>query len=256
MSFESNPILPAPIEEAFRLVASGAFDDVPIDNGWVLAHDTRQFLRALIQVLRPDYVAEFGSGLSTEIISKALKQNGPGGRVLSFDSGADFAAETRARLLAKQLVEGVEVIHAPVRYQWFGGKLMYFYKRAKAHLRKAGVPFDLALIDGPWGGWGREAALYALLPFMRPGGWVLVDDAARPDMEQQWIARWQDYYGPAVRVFYFSAFEKGLALIEVLDPQVRPAWNMRRSLDSLVAVWRQARYLGWRLTLCPELADK
>ena len=136
-----------------------------------------------IERLRPREVVELGCGASTLVLAKALELNG-GGRLSSYDQHADFV-ESTARWLGGHRLSAT-LRHAPVvedpstwSHCWY---------------ELSGVPqeIDLLVIDGP--PWslnpfirGRAEQLFDRI---RPGGMVLLDDAARPG-ERVVAARWR-----------------------------------------------------------------
>jgi len=139
-----------------------------------------------VEELRPMTVVELGAGASTLVCAKALQLHG-GGRLLSYDQHADFAAAT-SLWLASEGVEA-EVRHAPLRRHasaWPG----LWYDLGDLPKR-----IDLLIIDGP---------PWAIHPFVRgaadtlfarlsPGAVLLLDDAARPGeriVSRRWRKRW------------------------------------------------------------------
>ncbi len=136
-----------------------------------------------IERLRPRDVVELGCGASSLVIAKALDQNG-GGRLTSFDQHADFVESTARWLAGYEL--NASLRHAPIvenptswSHCWYD---------------LPGVPaeIDLLVIDGP--PWSMNPFIRGnaevLFDRIRPGGMVLLDDAARPG-ERVVAARWK-----------------------------------------------------------------
>lgn len=142
-----------------------------------------------IERLQPRIVVELGCGASSLIIARALERNG-GGRLLSFDQHEGFA-EATARWLAGQGLEA-EIRPAPITVdpsEW--GPVWYDLPVVPADI-------DLLVIDGPpWtlGALGRGRA-EVLFGAIRPGGMLLLDDAARPGeriVAARWRKRWPGF---------------------------------------------------------------
>ena len=142
-----------------------------------------------IETLRPREVVELGCGASSLVIAKALEANG-GGRLTSLDQHADFLAATARWLAEYGLAPAMR--HAPIvedasewSHSWYA-------------LPPLPAEIDLLVIDGP--PWtlnpfvrGRAEVLFDRI---RPGGMVLLDDAARPGervVAQRWKRAWPQF---------------------------------------------------------------
>ena len=136
-----------------------------------------------IEKLRPQEVVELGCGASTLVLAKALELNG-GGHLTSYDQHADFVEATGRWLATHGLTASMR--HGPIvedpshwSHSWY-------------ELAAVPAEIDLLVIDGP--PWtlnpfvrGRAELLFERI---RPGGIVLLDDAARPG-ERVVAARWR-----------------------------------------------------------------
>ena len=141
-----------------------------------------------IERLRPREVVELGCGASSLVIAKALERHG-GGRLISFDQDAEFAAATLRWLESHGL--SAEIRHAPLRPDPSAWASVWY---DLAHLPPE---IDLLVIDGP--PWaihplirGRAELLFDRLA---PGGVILLDDAARPGerlVARRWRRAWPD----------------------------------------------------------------
>lgn len=136
-----------------------------------------------IERLRPREVVELGCGASSLVIAKALEQNGSG-RLTSFDQHADFVEATARWLAGHDLSASLR--HAPLVEDPTSWSHLWY--------QLPGVPaeIDLLVIDGP--PWalnpfirGRAELLFDRI---RPGGMILLDDAARPG-ERIVAMRWK-----------------------------------------------------------------
>ena len=141
-----------------------------------------------IETLRPREVVELGCGASSLVIARALERNG-GGRLTSFDQNAEFTAATEAWLKSHGL--SAQIHHAPIGADPSRWSSIWY---DLSHLPNE---IDLLVIDGP--PWalnplirGRAEVLFDRL---RPGGMVLLDDAARPGeraVAWRWRRDWPD----------------------------------------------------------------
>jgi predicted O-methyltransferase YrrM len=131
----------------------------------------------LIRIQQPQLVVELGSGTSTVWIAYALEKIG--GRLVSLDHDAGYAAKTRAMLAAHGLSGVAEVREAPLTPFSIEGKSYPWYDVAQlADLR--GI--DLLLVDGPpeaTGPAARFPALHALEQRLSGMATIVIDDANR-----------------------------------------------------------------------------
>jgi predicted O-methyltransferase YrrM len=162
--------------------------DLPLDalpnlGSWKADTNFLWHIVSAIEEIRPQRVVELGCGASTFIIARALQKFG-GGKVVSYDQHGTFAAITQSWIRENGLP--VEIRHAPLGPSpagWPG----HWYQ-----LTDLPAEIDLLVVDGP--PWaihphvrGAAASLFARL---RPGGRVLLDDAARPG-ERVVARRWR-----------------------------------------------------------------
>src|SRR5262249_23859360 len=146
---------------------------------WALAPDALRLLASLVRHLRPRHVLEFGSGLSTQVLTWA-SQGLPDCRIASIDHDPEFS-EAAARQLSEACpgADRVAFHVAHLVLRDCGGQLLPVYQLAP-DVRGDHGPADLILIDGPpepLG--GREGMLYQAMEHARPGSLVLLDDAGR-----------------------------------------------------------------------------
>lgn len=175
----------AEVRERLAVVLDWPEHALPSTGGWAGTPDFLLLLAETVRECRPQMVVEFGSGVSTAVIARALQLNG-GGQLLSYDHHPGFAEATRRRLETLGLaaeVRAVELVPGPAGYS---GR---FYATE-------GLPerIDIAVIDGPpaWLEAGtRGGAGPAVFPNIVPGGLVLLDDAKRAgerDNARRWAA--------------------------------------------------------------------
>ncbi len=172
---------------------------LPIPLGdW--AADPLFALHAVEQVIgrRPDLVIECGSGSSTVIVARCLRQLGHG-RILSLEHDPDFAERTRNLLREHGVSDLATVVTATLTRRQHEGKEYRWYESGYETL--VTEPVGVLLVDGPPGGTAPRARFPAL-PLLRrylAEDWViLLDDGDRKD--ERWIARtWAQETGAALR---------------------------------------------------------
>jgi predicted O-methyltransferase YrrM len=183
-------------------------DVLPETDGWAGTADFLSILADEVLARAPRLTVEFGSGLSTLVIARALQLGGGGGRLVSFDHSEGFAEITRRRLARLDL-------HAEVRAVPLVSSEPFGFAGRWYSPETLPPEFDLAVIDGPpaWLHTGtRGGAGPVVLPRLRPGGAVILDDAARSG-EQENAERWKQAF-PQIAFRYVDS-EKGLLIGEV-----------------------------------------
>lgn len=182
------------ISETQGLVQLSGFNQtypMPFGGGWALTPDAAVVLAREIALNKPRIIVELGSGVSTVLIGRMLKQAGEG-KLFSLDHDPNWAEETRRHIQASALQDHVVVLDAPLASQSFGDKVFNWYEIPE-QLRQAGN-IDLIVVDGPPqsldpSGMPRYPALPAFLKQLSPQGMIYIDDANRPQ-EQAMIAKW------------------------------------------------------------------
>ena len=142
-----------------------------------------------IEQLEPATVVELGCGASSLVLAKALSLNG-GGRLVSYDQDVGFVAATGDWLESHGLT--ADIHHAPLRPDSSIWSSIWY------DLPCLPPSIDLLVIDGP--PWavnplvrGRAEQLFERI---RPGGRILLDDAARPGervVALRWRRDWPNY---------------------------------------------------------------
>jgi hypothetical protein len=184
------------ISETQGLVQLTRFDDrypMPFGGGWALTADAAVILVREIALRRPGTVVELGSGVSTLLIGRMLKEFGEG-KLYSLDHDAEWAARTRAHVRASGLEDHVVVLDAPLSRQRFDDDEYDWYSLPDEVRRLAGI--DLLVVDGPPqslspSGIPRYPAFPAFAGQLSSDGLVYVDDAKRPQ-EQRMISQWME----------------------------------------------------------------
>jgi predicted O-methyltransferase YrrM len=193
----------------------------PLDAPWAIGAASFEVIVRCLKGLAPQHLVEFGSGVSTAELAQRL----PDTRILSIDHDARFLDATRARLEAAgpEAARRVELALRPLAWQRHG---------SAPYLGYAPGPFpervDAVLIDGPpfWTRGGREAALYQVMPHLRVGALVFLDDYDRRG-ERRAVGHW------------LEAFRGSLALEDVYEEGHRVA--VLRRTDVLPPRWGSIR---------------
>ncbi len=205
----------------------------PGSSNWPLAPDALRLLMAVARAVGARHVIEFGSGLSTRALARVLSESGAGGAISSIDHDPEYGAAARCAFEADPPGRArVRFQIAPVVMRDCGGELLPVYSVNPARLA-ARRPADVALIDGPpelLG--GRQGTLYQLMPFVRSGTIVLLDDAGRWH-ERRILRAWEQNFGDAIEVLERSDSPKGMAAVLVRTP-VPPErmWEHRAALTA------------------------
>jgi predicted O-methyltransferase YrrM len=190
---------------------------VPGDRGWEDAdREALQVLRPLLDAggylpwtegaLRPaalvavcneialgerSEVVELGSGVSTVVLARLLRERG--GRLTSLEHDPHWARFVDEQLEREELADVATLIQAPVEPHEAALDGAAWYSESAV----AAIPseIELLLVDGPPAGEGAERSRYPALPALASrlasSAVVVLDDAARPG-EQDVLGRWQE----------------------------------------------------------------
>lgn len=161
---------------------------LPVADGRAGACDFLLLLTELVIQNRPEIVVEFGSGVSTLVLARALQMNGTG-RLISFEHKEGFAHLARARLKERGLSAEVRSVPLVSAGPWgFVGK-WYGVDELPQNI-------DLAVVDGPPAYFAPETrggAGPAVIPNLAPDGLIVLDDAKRAG-EREITRRWRNDY--------------------------------------------------------------
>lgn len=138
---------------------------------------------------------EFGSGTSTVVLARLLRQLG--GHLTSVEHDELWLGRVQRWLENEGLSDQVTLVHAPLTPPTHALATSPWYDEVSlkdAALRHA--PFDMVLVDGPPAGEERDGtARFPALPFVRPhlavGALVVLDDAHRAG-ETEVLRLWRD----------------------------------------------------------------
>lgn len=185
---------------------------------WSLSTSTLNFLERQIQILKPQVVLEFGSGVSTACLTRYMQElHGNSNRVyvFSIEQELRFVKNSVQLLEALQLEKYARIVHSPLREQLIEGIQTTCYDLSGDFLEEflEGNHPDFVVIDGPAAEPGaRFGTLPLVRPFLNPGALFFLDDALR-DGELKVAQLWSQL--PDVRVQGLYLFGKGLLVGQV-----------------------------------------
>jgi predicted O-methyltransferase YrrM len=150
-------------------------------RGWALSPDAIVQVLAELHPRANPVMIEFGSGQSTVIFASYFKRRG-GGRLISVEHNAQYAAQVRAQVEALGLagfvdLRVVELIEIP------GSAPTEACKSYNLAGLDGNLVVDVALVDGPPSPFGSLTRLHPAswaLDHLAPGGKVFLDDSNRP----------------------------------------------------------------------------
>ena len=187
--------------------ANGELPTVNIEqHAWPVSPDFSLYIVSLLEKNDYDMVVEFGSGISTLVIAKALRKNGNRrtGRqqvvFLSFDHLQKYYEETLEMLQNAGLDEYVQLYYAPLKDWISSDGTIYPYYSCEQILKSFANQYSLSesrillVVDGPPGNTAPRAR-YPAVPitlgvFPEAPIDVLLDDAIRKD-EKEILNLWQ-----------------------------------------------------------------
>lgn len=184
---------------------------------WALPVEAVNWLCDFIVRHQVRTVVECGSGFST-IALAMLQQNNIIESSLSLEHDPDWWAYCYQRLSQQDLQAHADVRLRPLVKQQVHGRSLVWYGLHGI----APFPADLVLVDGPpshGNCWARYPAIACLAGFLRPGTWVVLDDAQR-QAEQQVIRSWQKEGLHLVGLLEFN--KSTLAILRVPDGDESP----------------------------------
>ncbi|MEK7721902.1 MAG: hypothetical protein AAB359_05885, partial [Elusimicrobiota bacterium] len=80
------------------------------------------------------------------------------------------------------------------------------------------------------------SVLYDVFQALAPGGYIILDDANRADMERAYVRAWQAAYGDAMDPVLLEGIGNGLGVIEKISdakPEYPRAGSLSASLKTL-----------------------
>ncbi|MEV4420260.1 class I SAM-dependent methyltransferase [Patulibacter sp. NPDC049589] len=141
-------------------------------------------------------VLELGSGTSTLLLARLLREQDRGGTLVAVEHHPEWATWVGDRLAAEGLASIARVVVAPLAPHPLGRGRLPWYDAAAFATAMDGPPVDVLIVDGPPAfrsdaALARYPALPAALPALDPGGIVVLDDIVRTG-EAEILERWED----------------------------------------------------------------
>ena len=219
--------------------AIAEMDKVPISRlehpgSWALDPASCRFLAGFVRTLGAKRIIEFGSGFSTLLMAGEIASR-EGNYLLSIDDSPRYSALAKEAFDTSGCQTRVEFRVAPLRPKFYGSRLLLSYCLPQDLLETIG-PFDLALIDAPQHDYGRESVFYDVFPAVAPGGYIILDDANRANMEKAYVCAWQAAYGGAMDPVLLEGIGNGLNVIEKIadaKPEFLRASSVSTSMKTL-----------------------
>ena len=199
-------------------------------HGWPISPDIAQFLIQKIEENNYDLVLEFGSGTSTLLFAKALRnrENTTNGKEkilqVAFDHNEKYFHQTIAALATNSLSSRVDVVHTPlVPFQYGDDEFMYYDCKEKFSILKNDdkIKKILVLVDGPPGATCPlarfPALIYLLDAFNGKEIHLVLDDYAREE-EKKTVSKWEQILCNKNISFKSESIssEKGLYFLQIL----------------------------------------
>ena len=214
----------------------------PSPGGWAMHAETCRFLGAFVQWHRPRRTLEFGSGFSSAVIACELERQGQG-YLNSIDNSPRWSAEAAEMVRACGALNRAGFHRFPLGLRVYGALPCVFY-RIPAAFWDGQAPYDLAVVDGPHQDVGRDGALPECLPWLKAGGWVIVDDG-RADHTQRTLQRWHRLLGPSFLASPVLDLGNGVVVLRKLG--AAPARALALPPSSRLVEWLRAARNVWRI---------
>lgn len=147
-----------------------------------------------------NFIVECGSGISTIFIASVLKDQNKKGCFYSIDHDEDWIQIVKKYLKARDLLEYVTFVHAPLSTCNIGWENTSLWYDTTVLEEKIGSgPIDLLIVDGPPANEpGKKYSRYPAIPYfyknLSDKYHIIVDDACR-DAEIKIVKKWAKDYG-------------------------------------------------------------
>ena len=226
-----NPYIASAVAEMDKVAVSR----LEHPGSWALDPASCRFLAGFVRALGARRIIEFGSGFSTLMMAREIASR-EGNYLLSIDDSPHYSALAKEAFNNSGCQARVEFRVATLRPKFYGSRLLLSYSLPKGLLEDLGS-FDLALIDAPQHDYGRESVFYDVFPAVAPGGYIILDDANRADMEKVYVRRWQATYSGAMDPVLLEEIGNGLNVIEKIS-DAKPEFHRAGSVSTFIKTIR------------------
>lgn len=140
-------------------------------------------------------IIEFGSGISTIVIARAIKRNNLTTKIISIEHNESWAKVLESQLQREGLQHAATIVLAPLtRSEWCLGKNEW-YDPEILRAQLAGKIFDMMIVDGP-PAWqkSKSRSRYPAFPFMMErlsANYAIYLDDANRDGERYILNAWE-----------------------------------------------------------------
>lgn len=151
-------------------------------------------------------ILEFGSGVSTIILARAIRMYGLDCRLVSVESDESWLNMTNSILEREGLSSFVDLVYAPLVFKESEGGRIHWYDELTLDYRlRSFAEFDMVLIDGPSAyEKDHELSRYFAMPFLKgrlaSGYSIFLDDADR-NGEKKVMDMWSREFGLKFTIF-------------------------------------------------------
>jgi predicted O-methyltransferase YrrM len=188
-----------------------------LGNQWTIGLPLATLLHGLVTALGRRSILEFGAGLSSVVLARALSISG-GGRLTSIEHQPEYCRDLWDDVARRTGVDSALIV-SRLRMRLSRHGLMYGYPDARSPIARRG-PYDLLVIDAPPGQFGRDWPLYEVCAHLTPGALIVLDDFERIP-ERTTVRRWLETF-PALQVLAADVgWGRGTALLYYSGDQRR-----------------------------------
>lgn len=170
---------------------------------WSISPSTLLHIVNEITINNRRNIIEFGSGLSTIVISKLIKLNNLEINFFSVESDKEWMNKISNDLKKEGIIDNVKLIFSPLKkskYHFFNHEIWYDTEILEKAI--SNHKFDLVIIDGPPGNY--KFSRYGAIPFLKnkleSTYFVLLDDTNRNE-EKMIIESWNEALKQSLDVF-------------------------------------------------------
>jgi predicted O-methyltransferase YrrM len=218
------------------------------ESSWSISHDLSRLLAHQVISSGLMNLIEFGAGLSSLVLATSLSL-GSGGRLTSVEQNPEWCRKYWSRVAALGDVDG-RLVESTPRLSVGAAGVCYSFRSAAPVVASRG-PYDLALVDGPQGFYGRDGALGMLRGHLAPGALVVLDDAGRSGERWTLLRCLVTSRGYELASYNKDFGGRGCALLRWNgDTRVRPS-----ALAALSSALQAVRYWRGRMDSGPRLKE-